>query len=104
MCHCQLAASDTPAVEARQRLLPADEVRQLRLRWLREAGAAAADANLFGKWLVSKNVVTDYQAGILLRQVTGFIRRSPQLRERLKVVQREVRNGSVTFSNSLRFS
>lgn len=32
------------------------------------------------------------QAGILLRQVTGFVRRSPQLRSRLKVVQREVRN------------
>jgi phage terminase large subunit-like protein len=32
------------------------------------------------------------QAGIVLRQVTGFVRRSPQLRARLKIVQREVRN------------
>jgi phage terminase large subunit-like protein len=32
------------------------------------------------------------QAGIILRQVTGFIRRSPQLKARLKVVLREVRN------------
>ena len=32
------------------------------------------------------------QAGIILRQVTGFIKRSPLLRERLKIVLREVRN------------
>lgn len=32
------------------------------------------------------------QAGIVLKQVTGFIRRSARLRERLRVVQREVRN------------
>ena len=32
------------------------------------------------------------QAGIVMRQVTGFIRRSPQLRARLKIVQREIRN------------
>jgi phage terminase large subunit-like protein len=32
------------------------------------------------------------QAGIVLRQVTGFIRRSAQLRNRLRVVQREVRS------------
>ena len=32
------------------------------------------------------------QAGIVMRQVTGFIRRSPQLRSRLKIVQREIRN------------
>lgn len=31
------------------------------------------------------------QAGIMLRQVQGYVRRSPALRERLKVVQREVR-------------
>ena len=31
------------------------------------------------------------QAGIILRQVTGFIRRSQRLRARLRVVQREVR-------------
>ena len=35
------------------------------------------------------------QAGIVLRQVEGFIRRSRELRVRLKVVQREVRNGSL---------
>ncbi len=32
------------------------------------------------------------QAGIVMRQVTGFVRRSSQLRARLKIVQREVRN------------
>lgn len=32
------------------------------------------------------------QAGIVLRQVTGFIRRSPELRKRLKIVLREIRN------------
>jgi phage terminase large subunit-like protein len=32
------------------------------------------------------------QAGIVMRQVTGFVRRSPELKARLKIVQREVRN------------
>jgi phage terminase large subunit-like protein len=32
------------------------------------------------------------QAGVLLRQVVGYVQRSPGLRQRLKVVQREVRN------------
>jgi phage terminase large subunit-like protein len=32
------------------------------------------------------------QAGVLLRQVVGYVRRSPGLKQRLKVVQREVRN------------
>jgi phage terminase large subunit-like protein len=32
------------------------------------------------------------QAGVLLRQVVGYVRRSPALKQRLKVVQREVRN------------
>jgi phage terminase large subunit-like protein len=35
------------------------------------------------------------QAGILLRQVVGFVRRSPALQERLKVVQREIRCDSL---------
>jgi serine/threonine protein kinase len=52
---------------ARYHLLPAEEIRSLRQRWLRDAGAASADdANLFGKWLVNQRIVNDYQAGVLL--------------------------------------
>jgi serine/threonine protein kinase len=51
---------------ARSRLLPGEEVRALRLRWLKEAGDAAADPRKFGRWLVDKEYVTEYQAGLLL--------------------------------------
>ena len=52
---------------ARSKLLPSDEVRALRQRWLREAGAAAGDAVAFCKWLVGARYLTDYQAGMLSR-------------------------------------
>src|SRR5215471_17986848 len=51
---------------ARSHLLPADEVRAVRLRWLKEGGDAVADPRAFGRWLVEKEYVTDYQAGLLL--------------------------------------
>jgi eukaryotic-like serine/threonine-protein kinase len=51
---------------ARSRLLSGDEVRALRLRWLHEAGDAAADPRKFARWLVEKEYVTDYQSGLLL--------------------------------------
>jgi hypothetical protein len=51
---------------ARSRLMPAGEVRVVRLRWLRKGGDAAADPRAFGRWLVDKEYVTDYQAGLLL--------------------------------------
>jgi serine/threonine protein kinase len=51
---------------ARNRILPPQEIRALRQRWLREGGASAADPALFAKWLVSHRHVTDYQAAVLL--------------------------------------
>jgi hypothetical protein len=51
---------------ARSRLLPADEVRAVRLRWLQEGGDDAADPRALGRWLVDKEYITDYQAGLLL--------------------------------------
>jgi tRNA A-37 threonylcarbamoyl transferase component Bud32 len=52
---------------ARSRLIPADEVRKLHSSWLAEAGAAAGDVSRFGKWLVARQYVTEYQVGVLLR-------------------------------------
>ena len=52
---------------ARSRLMTPDEVRNLRQRWLREAGVKAPDTAQFGKWLVANQFVTDYQAGRLLK-------------------------------------
>src|SRR5262245_46578844 len=43
-------------------LLPAGDVQALRMRWLGEAGAAAADIRRFGTWLVTNQYVTAYQA------------------------------------------
>lgn len=52
----------------RNGLLPAQDIRNLRQRWLREAGASADDSILFGKWLAHHRYVTDYQADVLLRR------------------------------------
>jgi serine/threonine protein kinase len=52
----------------RKQLLPTSNIRDLRQRWLREAGASAGDPVLFGKWLAHHGHVTDYQADILLRR------------------------------------
>ncbi len=52
----------------RKGLLPAPDIRNLRQRWLREAGASAGDAVLFGKWLAHRGRITDYQADVLLRR------------------------------------
>jgi eukaryotic-like serine/threonine-protein kinase len=49
----------------RSRLLSADDVRALRVRWLAEAGNAGAEAGKFVRWLVDKGCITDYQAGLL---------------------------------------
>jgi serine/threonine protein kinase len=51
---------------ARNQLLPPQDIRSLRQRWLREAGPSAADPALFAKWLASHRQVTDYQAAVLL--------------------------------------
>ena len=52
---------------ARSKLLTSDDVRNLRKRWLEEARDAAADVGKFGKWLVAKKYLTEYQLGQLLR-------------------------------------
>jgi serine/threonine protein kinase len=52
----------------RNRLLPPQEIRNLRQRWLHEAGASAGDGALFGKWLAHHRRITDYQAEVLLRR------------------------------------
>jgi serine/threonine protein kinase len=51
---------------SRQRLMTPNEVRALYYSWNQEAGPAAADVNLFGKWLVARKHLTDYQVAILL--------------------------------------
>jgi serine/threonine-protein kinase len=51
---------------ARNRLLPPQDIRNLRQRWLREAGASGADGVLFAEWLTAQRQVTDYQAAVLL--------------------------------------
>ncbi|HTU23283.1 MAG TPA: serine/threonine-protein kinase [Gemmataceae bacterium] len=52
----------------RKGLLSPADIRNLRLRWLREAGASAADPVMFVKWLTHQGQVTDYQANVLLRR------------------------------------
>ena len=52
----------------RKGLLPPSNIRDLRQRWLREAGAAAGDHVSFVKWLAHHRQVTDYQANVLLRR------------------------------------
>jgi serine/threonine-protein kinase len=68
----------------RNGLLSAPDIRHLRQRWLREAGASAADPVLFGKWLALHRFVTDYQADVLLRRRDGPLVLGPyQLRGRI---------------------
>jgi eukaryotic-like serine/threonine-protein kinase len=53
---------------ARNGLLPPAEIRNLRQRWLRQAGVSADDPVLFVKWLAHHRLITDYQADVLLRR------------------------------------
>src|SRR3954468_315481 len=52
---------------ARSHVLKADDVRNLRDRWIRAADAKAADPDAFVRWLVGEKVLTEYQAGVLAR-------------------------------------
>jgi eukaryotic-like serine/threonine-protein kinase len=52
----------------RKGLLSPADIRNLRQRWLREAGVSAGDPVLFVKWLAQQGRVTGYQAGVLLRR------------------------------------
>jgi serine/threonine protein kinase len=62
-----------PSVEAlcnglaRSRLLPPEDVRKLRRRWLEEAGPRAADLTEFSRWLVDQRYVTAYQVAVVRR-------------------------------------
>jgi serine/threonine protein kinase len=51
---------------ARSRLLPPADVRQLHQRWHAEA-RNADDVAAFGQWLVARQYLTEYQAGLVLR-------------------------------------
>jgi serine/threonine protein kinase len=51
---------------ARSRLLTPDQVRALHKLWRSEA-ADAADVDAFGRWLVARDFLTEYQAGLVLR-------------------------------------
>jgi serine/threonine protein kinase len=64
----------------RSGLLPAQDIRNLRQRWLRHAGVSVDDPVLFVKWLAHHGVVTDYQADVLLRR-----RNSPLVLGRYKL-------------------
>lgn len=52
----------------RKGLLSPADIRNLRQRWMREAGVSAGDPVLFVKWLVQQGRVTGYQADVLLRR------------------------------------
>lgn len=52
----------------RKSLLSPQDIRNLRERWLRQAGASANDPVLFVKWLAHHRQITDYQADVLLRR------------------------------------
>jgi serine/threonine protein kinase len=67
----------------RKGLLPPQEIRNLRQRWLRQAGPSAGDCVLFGKWLAHHGYVTDYQAEVLLRR-----REDPLILGRYKIRER----------------
>jgi eukaryotic-like serine/threonine-protein kinase len=50
---------------AASRLLTPEAVRDLKQRWQREKKGAAADAGAFARWLVSRDVATRFQLGVL---------------------------------------
>jgi serine/threonine protein kinase len=52
---------------ARSRLLAPDEVKRLYQGWQREAGGKIKDVGEFGKWMVARQFVTQFQADGLLR-------------------------------------
>jgi serine/threonine protein kinase len=62
-----------PAVEhfcnvlARSKLLAADDIRELRQRWLNTAGDHAQDLDRFLAWLPTTGALTEYQVGVVAR-------------------------------------
>ncbi len=51
----------------RSRLMGADDARQWRLRWMKESGPRAHETLALARWLVANRLLTEYQAGLLLR-------------------------------------
>jgi tRNA A-37 threonylcarbamoyl transferase component Bud32 len=60
-----MEAEDFCNLLVRGRLMPALQVRNLRKRWHAETGGTAAED--FSKWLVARDFLTTYQAGLLQR-------------------------------------
>jgi serine/threonine protein kinase len=50
---------------AKHKLLDTTAVRNLRQRWVSEAGGDAGNCNRFGKWLVAQGQVTEFQLNLL---------------------------------------
>jgi serine/threonine protein kinase len=50
----------------RNGLLPVQDIRNLRQRWLRQSGVSVDDPVSFVKWLAHHDLITDYQADVLL--------------------------------------
>lgn len=52
---------------ARGRLLQPDEVRALRNRWQKHAGANAGDLTQFQRWLAANGILTEYQIAVVAK-------------------------------------
>src|ERR1700677_1576134 len=68
----------------RSKLRTADAVKSVQPRWKAEAKADAASVHQFARWLVSKQVLTEYQAALLLKgRHDGFFLNHYQILDRL---------------------
>ena len=63
----ETTVEDLCNVMNRCQFLPAEQIRDLRQRWVKEAGEAAGRVDRFTAWLVSKGVATEFQVGLLSR-------------------------------------
>jgi tRNA A-37 threonylcarbamoyl transferase component Bud32 len=68
----------------RSRLLPLEDARALYVRWQQEAGENVASLARFTSWLVAKQYLTEYQAGLLAKgHADGFFLNDYTILERL---------------------
>jgi eukaryotic-like serine/threonine-protein kinase len=68
----------------RSKLRTADSVKLLYQRWQSEAKDAKANTQQFVRWLIAKQIVTEYQATLLLKKsVDGFFLNQYQILDRL---------------------
>jgi serine/threonine protein kinase len=63
----ELSVQNVYGLLLRSRLLGPDEARTMFERWRAEAGANAANAGEFARWMVAQQYVTEYQATLLAR-------------------------------------